>query len=1189
MRERINRLAKGIVDTQIPEMNIFPQALDEQIPAGTVTRGEIGLTSENGHSIKGLAYSSHYRVKILTNAFGGLRSRILYEIDTACLEMGDQIRGSFFLVTNGGEKEIPFVFQVQAQTLGQTLGNLKSPRDFSNLAKREWATALKLFDYSDFIEAPFMQNIYTRAVYDGLKGHGNRENLLEEFLIALRVKDPVTIWTAEQERAYQTPGTAVVDTIKIKKNTWGYVDIRLTAEGDFLELVRTRVGEEDFDGDTCQVGYRILPKQLHRGSNEGFIRLTTVRDEAVVRIQVEGNESLTDLDREERDFRKAYGRYLSLRLDYESGQYEESIILKRLKNQLDELREIKPQNRQAVLLSAECCILMGQREQASRLLEEVREAILEKRLGELENYCLFQYLTLELEPNPSQKDSLIRLVRKYLSESHGHPYLFFLRLKLEPEMEENPAMTLAEMAELYSQGFCSPFLYVKACKLLSKHPELLRGMTPFELQVLSFGAGRGMIGEKLATKAAGAAGSLRYYNPLYSRLLVRLYEKHPIREILESICCLRIKGECRGAEDFVWYELALKEQVNLTRLYEYYLYSLPEDFDHALPKEVLLYFSYSQELDNRTRAMLYQNILTYIDPSSDIYKAYEREMEQFAMDQLFAANIDGRLAVLYDKMIYRDIIDVPVAKVLPSILRSYRISCRNREMLYVIVRYEETLEEDIFLLKDGVSYVPLFSEKTIILFQDGYGNRYLNIHYIKTPVMDKPDLEERCFQVYPEHPMLCLKACRQIAEQGAQNQEEAALLERVLKDQKLSPLYQKELLSKAISYYQKKAAGEEKGGVDLSYLLMIDKDNISREERKGICETLIRQNYLMESYEMMKKYEIMEISLDCRLKLCSKMILQKLFDEDRFLFWLAMQVFDGGMADTVILDYLCQYYNGLSGKMYQILAQGIEQRVDTHDMEERLLAQMLFSGSQDRMDSVFDFYVSRKKTVDSIVKAYFAVKCTAYFFDEAETKSQVFRYLEGLVKGTSDRSRIPTIYLLSLTRYYSEQEELTEEEKKLCQEIVDFLLESDLVFPYFKSLSRFVKIPGDIMDKVMIQYKGDKDSRVILRVRVLPDEDEFHSEEMRRVYQGIFVMQKVLFKGETLEYRVYEYQNGKAVLAAQGKKKCQEIYDQGKDSRFACLNEMGLCLGKGQKAALKKKMQEYLIKNATVEELFSLP
>ncbi len=1189
MRERINRLAKGIVDFQVPEINIFPETIDEQIPAGTVTRGEIGLTSENGHSIKGLAYSSHYRVKILTNAFGGLRSRILYEIDTACLETGDQIRGSFFLVTNGGEKEIPFVFQVQAKDLGQTLKNLKSARDFSNLAKKERITALKLFDYSDFMEAPFMQDMHTQTVYNGLKGHGNRENLLEEFLIALRVKDPVTIWAGDQERSYRTPGTAVVDTIKIKKNTWGYVDIRITAEGGFLELVRTRIGEEDFDGDSCQVGYRILPKQLHKGNNEGIIRFTTVRDEVTVRIQVEGMESLNDLERTERDFRKAYGRYLSLRLDYESGQYEESIILKRLKSQLDTLRGINPQNQQAVLLTAECCILMEEREQASHLLKEVREPILEKRLGELENYCLFQYLTLELEPNQSQKDSLIRLVRKYLSESHGHPYLFFLQLKLEPEMEENPAMILSGMAELYSMGLRSPFLYVKACKLLSEHPDLLRGMTPFELQTLSFGAEREMIGENLAKKAAGAAGSVRYYNALYSRLLVKLYKKYPIREILEAICCLRIKGERRGAEDFVWYELALKERINLTRLYEYYLYSLPEDFDHALPKEVLLYFSYSQELDSRTRAVLYQNILTYISPSSDIYKAYEREMEQFAMDQLFAVNIDDRLAVLYDKMIYKDIIDTPVAKVLPSILRSYRIFCQNQEMLYVIVRYEETLDEDIFLLKDGVAYVPLFSHKTIILFQDGYGNRYLNIHYLKTPVIDKPELEEKCFQVYPEHPMLCLKACRQIVEQGAQNQEEAALLERVLKEQKLSPLYQKQLLSQTIAYYQKKAAEEEKGGVDLSYLLMIDKDNISREERNGICETLICQNYLMEAYEMMEKYGILEISLSCRLKLCSKMILQKLFDEDRFLFWLALQVFDEGKADTVILDYLCQYYNGLSGEMYQILVQGIEQKVDTHDMEERLLAQMLFSGNQDKMDSVFDFYVSRKKTMDSIVKAYFTVKCTACFFDETETKSQVFQYLEGLVKGTSDRSRIPTIYLLSLTKYYSEQKELTAEEKSLCQEIVDFLLESDLVFPYFKRLSRFAKIPEDIMDKVMIQYKGDKDSRVILRVRVLPDEEDFHSEEMRRVYQGIFVMQKVLFKGETLEYRIYEYQNGKAVLAAQGKKKCQEIYDQGKDSRFACLNEMGLCLGKGQEAALKKKMQEYLIKNATVEELFSLP
>ena len=34
----------------------------------------------------------------------------------------------------------------------------------------------------------------------------------------------------------------------------------------------------------------------------------------------------------------------------------------------------------------------------------------------------------------------------------------------------------------------------------------------------------------------------------------------------------------------------------------------------------------------------------------------------------------------------------------------------------------------------------------------------------------------------------------------------------------------------------------------------------------------------------------------------------------------------------------------------------------------------------------------------------------------------------------------------------------------------------------------------DIMDKAMIQYVGQKDSRVDLQIRILPQEKEFHGE-----------------------------------------------------------------------------------------------
>ena len=42
-------------------------------------------------------------------------------------------------------------------------------------------TALRLLEYPDFVEVPFMQDLHVRALYDGLKGHGSRANFMEEF------------------------------------------------------------------------------------------------------------------------------------------------------------------------------------------------------------------------------------------------------------------------------------------------------------------------------------------------------------------------------------------------------------------------------------------------------------------------------------------------------------------------------------------------------------------------------------------------------------------------------------------------------------------------------------------------------------------------------------------------------------------------------------------------------------------------------------------------------------------------------------------------------------------------------------------------------------------------------------------------------------------------------------------------
>ena len=318
------------------------------------------------------------------------------------------------------------------------------------------------------------------------------------------------------------------------------------------------------------------------------------------------------------------------------------------------------------------------------------------------------------------------------------------------------------------------------------------------------------------------------------------------------------------------------------------------------------------------------------------------------------------------------------------------------------------------------------------------------------------------------------------------------------------------------------------------------------------------------------------------------MILENLFCEDDLLLHISWQVFSAGMNDSVVLDYLCEYFNGTSEQMYLVLTQSIREHVETYDLEERLLAQMLFSGCTEHMDQVFAYYMTKKKTSKVVIKAYFTMKCTEYFLYDTPAEDTVFSYLEGVVCGAEDKYRLSTIYILALTKYYSTLPYLEEEQKDLCQEMVELLLEEDMVFPYFKKLAVHVPMPDQVLDKGIIQYAGQKNSRIELQVRVLPDEEMYHREEMKRVYQGIFVHQKVLFEGETMDYRIYQWNDQDRVLVQEGEIVSSPENVRKEYSRFDCLNQMALSLKLEDKDGLEKTMKDYVTKTAVVERLYEI-
>ena len=93
---------------------------------------------------------------------------------------------------------------------------------------------------------------------------------------------------------------------------------------------------------------------------------------------------------------------------------------------LDELELMKGESSLLKLLRAECCLFGGEKSKAALFLDESRDEILAQRQEKKEIYCYYQYLRLEIQPDEYQRESLVRLMKKYLEEDHSLFYLFVL-------------------------------------------------------------------------------------------------------------------------------------------------------------------------------------------------------------------------------------------------------------------------------------------------------------------------------------------------------------------------------------------------------------------------------------------------------------------------------------------------------------------------------------------------------------------------------------------------------------------------------------------------------------------------------------------------------------------------------------------------------------------------------------------
>ena len=141
MREEMEKILQEETDGVVMlSCDFIEQELEQKQISGSFS-----MESMNGKAIKGKVIVSDPRVKYKESGFQSEQVKISYYFDGSDMEPEEVVSGSFMLITNFGEFEIPFSFSYPKQDITSSLGEIKNLFHFTNLARANWQEAMKLY------------------------------------------------------------------------------------------------------------------------------------------------------------------------------------------------------------------------------------------------------------------------------------------------------------------------------------------------------------------------------------------------------------------------------------------------------------------------------------------------------------------------------------------------------------------------------------------------------------------------------------------------------------------------------------------------------------------------------------------------------------------------------------------------------------------------------------------------------------------------------------------------------------------------------------------------------------------------------------------------------------------------------------------------------------------------------------
>lgn len=1180
MRARIGQIAAGRFNGTKPILAFSEETIDLSVIEGRSEAGSFVIESTNQIKICGIVYSTNPRMECLNPHFEGEKVRIRYQFNSKGLTEGDTCEGKFVIVCNQIEYSLSFCARITRLYAEASTGAVKSLDDFTRLAASNWDEAYHLFYNRNFLNTIPYDNVYERLTYEGFACARPSGQNMEEFLIGVNKKQPVSISVDKSEEIFMASKEPQSGCFTITKDNWGYTEIRLRTDCEFIKLSKPVLTLDDFIGKTYLYEYIIDASAMHAGRNFGRIYIDGVYQSFTIDITAgvrDDDGSISDIA-VTKDIKECMvgimELYTSFRLKriVTGGWANETISI------LNHLHALMPDEHMYELMKAQAFIINRQRQEAKWILDDFKHSNPDKK-APIWGYYL--YLMTLLEREPSYVDNMTHEVELIFYENPDSVLLFWVLLFLRDQYFDDSAGKLKDIKYWVLRGCSSPYLYIEAYYLISQDPYLIKELSVFELRILSWAVKEKALTKELAGaifEAVDLAGG--FDNRVYE-LLTAAYEICPEAEYVGIICSYLIKGHKNDTCFHKWFELGIENKLRLTGLYEAYLITMDDRQISPVPKIIQMYFSFDNKLPYRKLAVLYNNIIAAKETEPEVYHKYRKAMGRFAMDQAQLRHIDDNLAVLYEDMLELGFINEELSAAFSDIIYTHKLIVFDKRIVRAIIYQNEMKEPQIVPVTDQCAYFELFSNDYVILFEDSRGYRYVkSISYRLQRLMDAEKYLDRCISLSPGRPQYIVSHFKHVRDYSDFTKDDLKLFKPVFYSESFSDSYKAVMGYRILKYCQL----HDYEDYVRPFLQSINFDTLQKDERKYLIDMLVSNRLYEKAYDMAMEYGIDMLAAASKVVLCENALKVQHVDDD-FMVQLAISAFKTGKYSDLVLKYLCENYTGPTDELINLWHAADKFSISSMKLDERILEQGIYTQIEpEKISDIFMEYYKRAGN-EKLILAYISLVAHGYLHSGGCKADFIFDIIEKRFIGNRT---LNDACQLALLKHFAEKTDITQAELEIEDTLLKYYIYNNMYFDFFARLDYRLLEKYFLYDKAFLQYESTPGTHVVLHYSRDEDGEEFNSEDMVEMYDGIYVKTFVIFFGELIRYYITEEHDNSIEVKESNRLTCNNIPGDNDHSRYNLINEMIISDTLSDETTLKSNIDEYKRLDAATKQLFKL-